>query len=915
MASAAPIFSKTLNDLVKGIRSNKKNEVQYINSCIQEIKDELRNARPPDKGNAIQKLTYVRHRHPFSSSTSFSSHFFSPNSLDVLSAVALQLHMLGYDMSWASFHVVEVMSQSRFWLKRSGCLAASQFFEEENDCIMLTTQQLKKDFQSHNQFEAGLALNCLANICNAELGRNLVSDVVAMLNSSNPFLRKKAVLALYKILLKVPTALRPAFPRLKEKLEDESVDVCAAAVNVITELAYKNPKNVLPLVPVLFKLLTTNGPTNTWMQIKIVKVMGLLLPIEPRLPKKLVDPLTNLITTTHAKSLQYECINTVVMGCTEFLPLVRLCVDKLKEFVEHQDQNLKYLGLLGLYNIMKAHPKAVVEHRQLVITCLEDADVSIRLRALDLLSGMVTRKNIQEVVRHLLNTLATSEGIFRQAVTEKIIQVAAQENYKHVPDFEWLVATLLQLSVVANVGHGDMIARQLLDIMMRVRAVRETSVSAMLAYLEKMPPESLTVSAEVPGGGPAEVVSACAWCIGEYCSCLAGSPEHAVRVLLAPCWMHLPAHPQATLVLAAMKIAAHSPAILDMALLRRRLAAAQPTLEESATDAVPAGPVVDAVDSGPAAVAPAPAASAQPKEAPKPSTGDLLLQFSLGTPSTASPASSSAPLIPVGPAASGADSAATASIVSLLTGPATTPDASTPATAPAAPEAAPATPAEAPAAAEAQPQATPAGAAPAQSLSDLLFDTVTVYSRSPHMEVQERACFFLRVLTAVAGLADLMPLFADELKAVAPDAQKRVPLPEGLDLDAPINPQPPEDDFAMAQGDITFTPAPPVLRQEIAAVITRVRCLPRSTSLPPLPTLPVGRHSILPPFCSAPVICPPCLGPTGSPRPGEWRPLTRTTRSTCAPRARRARAPPRSSPPTTSVRPAHPRTHRFSIHH
>lgn len=52
--------------------------------------------------------------------------------------------MLGYDMSWASFHVVEVMSQPKFWLKRAGCLAASQFFEEDNDCIMLTTQLLKK---------------------------------------------------------------------------------------------------------------------------------------------------------------------------------------------------------------------------------------------------------------------------------------------------------------------------------------------------------------------------------------------------------------------------------------------------------------------------------------------------------------------------------------------------------------------------------------------------------------------------------------------------------------------------------------------------------------------------------------------------------------------------------------------------
>lgn len=38
--------------------------------------------------------------------------------------------------------------------------------------------------------------------------------------STKPYLRKKAVLIMYKVFLKFPDALRPAFPRLKEKLED-----------------------------------------------------------------------------------------------------------------------------------------------------------------------------------------------------------------------------------------------------------------------------------------------------------------------------------------------------------------------------------------------------------------------------------------------------------------------------------------------------------------------------------------------------------------------------------------------------------------------------------------------------------------------------------------------------------------------
>lgn len=52
--------------------------------------------------------------------------------------------MLGYDMSWASFHVVEVMSSPRAHLKSVGYLGAIQSFTEDTDVLMLTTNLLKK---------------------------------------------------------------------------------------------------------------------------------------------------------------------------------------------------------------------------------------------------------------------------------------------------------------------------------------------------------------------------------------------------------------------------------------------------------------------------------------------------------------------------------------------------------------------------------------------------------------------------------------------------------------------------------------------------------------------------------------------------------------------------------------------------
>lgn len=99
---------------------------------------------------------------------------------------------------------------------------------------------------------------------------------------------------MYKVFLSFPDALRPAFPRLKEKLEDPDpgivsrqymtgiatvidcfcVGVQSAAVNVICELARKNPKNYLSLAPIFFKLMTSS--TNNWMLIKIIKLVSFI---------------------------------------------------------------------------------------------------------------------------------------------------------------------------------------------------------------------------------------------------------------------------------------------------------------------------------------------------------------------------------------------------------------------------------------------------------------------------------------------------------------------------------------------------------------------------------------------------------------------------------------------------------------
>lgn len=256
------------------------------------------------------------------------------------------------------------MSSQKLKFKHLGYASATQCFHGGTDVMLLIPNLLKKDLASAVHAEAGLAIDCLANIITPDLAQTLVADIHALLNSPRTYVRRKAALALYKCFLHYPDSLRPSFARLTERLEDDDPGVVSAVVSVLCELATHNPRRArreprppaklptatpsaavrpfaqrtfshhpfrrtyLPLAPTFYKLLTSSS--NNWMTIKLVKIFGALAPLEPRLGKKLQEPLMHIMTTTAAKSVLYECIRTVVVGLTNQPPLVQLCVEKLR---------------------------------------------------------------------------------------------------------------------------------------------------------------------------------------------------------------------------------------------------------------------------------------------------------------------------------------------------------------------------------------------------------------------------------------------------------------------------------------------------------------------------------------------------------------------------------------------------------
>ncbi|KAK3048134.1 AP-3 complex subunit delta [Extremus antarcticus] len=551
------MFEKDIAQLIRGLRAHKGNEREYIQEALKECRKEVKGQDMDQKAAALLKLVY--------------------------------LEMFGHDMSWASFNVLEVMSSQKYLQKRVGYLAAVQSFRPDTEVLMLAENLLKKDLKSADKATMTLPLTTIPHVINPSMANSLLIDLLPRLAHSDPRIRKKTIVTLYRLALVYPETLRPAWPKIKDRLLDDNEDpsVTAAIINVICELGWRRPQDFLPLAPRLFELLTIGG--NNWMAIKIIKLFSILIPLEPRLVKKLVPPLTTLIKTTPAMSLLYECINGIIQGgimetaegSSESDDIARLCVKKLRAMlVVEGDPNLRYVALLAFAKITTSHADLVSQHQDVILECIDDADISIRTRALDLVVGMVNANNIQTVVERLLRQLRTSgkatasdepvndrgihDGIipmadedeheamttirpkepkstqapplpddYRVSVIERILDMCSKDTYASMNDFEWYIGVLLELvkqcpTIMSTSNPGNAIGLELLNVAVRVKAVRLEATTAAQSLL--MLDSRLQLFPASTSGGHGVLASA-AFIAGEYADMLT-DPDAILTSLL-----------------------------------------------------------------------------------------------------------------------------------------------------------------------------------------------------------------------------------------------------------------------------------------------------------------------------------------------------------------------------------------------
>ncbi|KAI0845550.1 Adaptor protein complex AP-1 gamma subunit [Daldinia vernicosa] len=439
-------------------------------------------------------------------------------------AKLLYLFTLGERTHFGQIECIKLLASPRFADKRLGHLATSLLLDENQEVLTLVTNSLKNDLGHSNQYVVGLALCTLGNIASIEMSRDLFPEIETLVSTANPYIRRKAALCAMRICRKVPDLQEHFVEKAAQLLSDRNHGVLLCGLTLVTSMCEAEEeeggdegiidkfKQFVPVLVRTLKGLATSGYapehdvtgiTDPFLQVKILRLLRVLVRGDAEGTEQINDILAQVATNTDSSknvgnSILYEAVRTI-LDIEADSGLRVLGVNILGKFLSNRDNNIRYVALNTLIKVVAIEPNAVQRHRNTILECLRDPDISIRRRALDLSFTLINESNVRVLIRELLAFLEVADNEFKPSMTSQI-GIAAD---RYAPNKRWHVDTMLRVLTLAGNYVKEPIMASFVRLVATTPELQTYAVQKLYANLKKdITQESLT--------------QAGAWCIGEY---------------------------------------------------------------------------------------------------------------------------------------------------------------------------------------------------------------------------------------------------------------------------------------------------------------------------------------------------------------------------------------------------------------
>lgn len=439
----------------------------------------------------------------------------------------LYMYMLGYDIEIGHMEALKLITSSKFSEKNAGYMTCAILWNENTEFLKLLVQSVRKDLQPTNEIHQCLALSFIANIGGNEFAEGLAQDVQKLLISgkSRSFVRKKSALCLLRLFRKNPECipLEDNFPsQLLNLLDDPNIGVCTSVMSLLlglvshTSVGFEG--SVEKVILLLSKLVFSKEKRSIyryyltlcpWLQVKCLRLLQYFPPpsatavlggagsevpaadrnLMARLNHVLNDILTKTSITKNVNknnadhSILFEAINVIIHYCTHGIKDMQgAAIGLLGRFISIREPNFRYLGLDAMTKLANVSGSlaSIKKHQEVIQASLQDPDVSIRKRGLDLLYVMCDKTNAVEIVNALVTYLATAPFEMREELVLKIAILAE----KFATDLRWYIDVILQLIQLAGDFVTDDIWYRVVQIVTNHEDLQDYAATTCFRFLD-----------------------------------------------------------------------------------------------------------------------------------------------------------------------------------------------------------------------------------------------------------------------------------------------------------------------------------------------------------------------------------------------------------------------------------------------
>lgn len=497
----------------------------------------------------------------------------------------LYIYILGYDVDLGSDEVSVLLQTPKFAEKQVGYLALGNLLCAQQDLRNEIEPIIVGDLRSPKEAYTSLALNLISNWGQENnISDDLIDLVYQLMVSptSSPAVVKKAALTFLNFYRQNPQRfyVEPEWPERVERIgaivAGPNLGVTTSVVSLLIEIA-KTSTNVFDhqsFAVILKKLgevydgdgFEANDYNyyqifTPWLVAKLCQLLS-EMPVTP-LPSSMLTSATALVASIiNFCADGYDRIDSNSMPSQDALgsqqrknacnimfndavllgnklnlfesdpSITRSIFLSVKDLLEAKDTNSRYFGLKILQRLNQS-PRSyngdayANEITEIVQRLVKDRDISVRRNALNALSTLVDRSNVESVSAELLDLLVASDLMIRPLMVARLAVIIERFATSH----EWYFDTCITLLEIGGSYAGDEVWQRLIQVVVNNRALQPYAVKRVLETLSSATPSSSHAISANPLAHSDAIVKLGGFILGEFCTQYTGDVLDLFMVL------------------------------------------------------------------------------------------------------------------------------------------------------------------------------------------------------------------------------------------------------------------------------------------------------------------------------------------------------------------------------------------------